>query len=112
MPKCKFCGQEVANEVFEDNFEICINCIMMDSMSLGVKTTAFMCLIVLGGIIITNLFFIIGKFILYSDFEQNCIYFVPPLIVTIISGSFIILSIVILKFKFTKENQTPEYNLA
>lgn len=113
MPKCKFCGQEVAKKDFEDDFEICIDCIMTDSMSYGVKHTFFMCLFVLGGsIFIVSLFSVIANIpLLFSDFEHNFVYIIPPLIVSIISGSFVILSFIFSKFKFTKERQTPEYTL-
>lgn len=114
MPKCKFCGQEVAKKDFEDEFEICKDCIMMDSMSYGTKYAFFMCLFVLGGIIfILSLFSVMANIpLVFSDFEHNFVYIIPPLIVSIISGSFVILSFIFSKIKFTEERQKPEYNLS
>ncbi|MFX1278530.1 MAG: hypothetical protein ACFFA3_03885 [Promethearchaeota archaeon] len=114
IPKCKFCGKEVAKNDFVDDFEICINCVMTNTINYSLKYDLRMCLFFLG-----ILFFIVSLFsvitiipFVLSDFKQYFVFALPPLIMSIISGSLVLSSLLVSKQKYIKERKKPENTLS
>ena len=87
MSNCKYWGQEIIQEHFEGEVDICTDCIMTSSRIYSLKFASLLCLIVIISIIfiisLIQLIIIIPTLI----FEENIIYFSTPLAVCIITGS-------------------------
>ncbi|MBY9003329.1 MAG: hypothetical protein KGD73_05105 [Candidatus Lokiarchaeota archaeon] len=89
MSNCKYCGQEIIQEHFEGEIDICTDCIMTSSRIYGLKFASLSCLIVILSIMfIINLISIIMNIpVLITNFEEHIIYSSIPIAVSIITGS-------------------------
>jgi len=101
MPNCEICDQELVEGDFEEKIGICVNCIMIESRDYSSKLIIITFLFFLGGFmfIVTFIQVIFMVAFLFVDFEQYIFYYIPPLIVCVISGSGVIYISFFLKFK-------------
>jgi len=89
MSNCKYCGQEIIQEHFEGEIDICTECIMNSSRIYSIKFASLLCIIVISSImfVIYLISLIMNIPLLIINFEENLMYFSISVTVCIITGS-------------------------
>ncbi len=89
MSNCKYCGQEIIPGHFEEEIDICTECIMTSSRIYSIKFASLSCFIVIISIlfVITLISLIMSIPLLIINFEENIMYFSILVAVCIITGS-------------------------
>lgn len=110
MTNCKLCGQEIIQGDFEGEIDICTDCILTSSRNYGVKAVSLLCFIVIDGAFFVTSFLqlIFGIPSLISNFEQNFIYFIVSLIMSIVSGGFLIVYFSVSRYKSSHRSHIVE----
>ena len=89
MSNCKYCGQEIIQEHFEGEIDICIECIMKSSRIYSIKFGSLLCITVISSILFVMylISLIMSIPLLIINFEENLMYFSISVTVCIITGS-------------------------
>jgi len=92
MPNCKYCGQEIIQGEFEGEIDICTDCIITSSQDYGMKFLCVSCIFFVAGamFLVTLISLIINLPSLLVNFEEFIIYYIIPVSVCIITGSFLL----------------------
>lgn len=87
MSYCKYCDQEIIQEHFEGEIDICTDCIMDSSRIYSMKFASLSCLIVIISIIFVISLIELIMSIPTLNVDENIIYFIITLTVCIITSN-------------------------
>lgn len=94
MTNCMQCDQELNEGSPNMEINLCLDCVLENSMRSGIKVTIYYCVILMAGIffIISLIPCIVNLPLLLTAFEENIGYFSLNIIISTLTGTILIVS--------------------
>ena len=106
--RCALCGTEIPEGDFNEEMELCLDCIMADNITLNLKSLLIWILIFLAGVFLVTAVatIILSIPLLMEDLYQNIVIIVPSIMVIIFIGGIGLIFFISYKFRiqFSKAN--------
>ena len=112
MPICQQCGQELSEDEINIGIDICSDCVLENSTKSAIKFSIICCFITIATIMFGTSFF--PLILNYSDLltEENLLYFIYNLAISVITGSILVTFIIYSIYRRFQKKKINTNNLA
>ena len=101
MPNCIQCDQELNQETLNLGIDLCLDCVLENSMKSSITVSINYCIIIMSGIMfgISLIPYILNYPLILAGFEEHVVDFSLNIVISTISGTILVLYLVFWIYK-------------